>query len=174
MSLRWAFYQGYAILQTPKTSLSHLCCQNINLSTQSLYSRGRGNVNLSAGIAMTGRPAGFQSCKQWLFSLVINLLVILWLISLGSKISENCEKCESQFPKGPDDVVKWLIMSSQWSKVQRYSNYNYIKLTQKSPKLPALLLFKQGLNTFDVLSLQLKSAPNPIFTFLQHLICELS
>lgn len=54
MSLRWAFYQGYAILQTPKTSLSHLCCRNINLSTQSLYSRGRSNVNLSAGISMTG------------------------------------------------------------------------------------------------------------------------
>lgn len=41
MSLRWAFYQGYAILQTPKTSLSHLCCQNINLSTLSFYNRDR-------------------------------------------------------------------------------------------------------------------------------------
>lgn len=59
MSLRWAFYQGYAILQTPKTSLSRLCCRNINLSTQSLYSRGSSDVDLSAGRAMTGRPAGF-------------------------------------------------------------------------------------------------------------------
>lgn len=51
-----------------KTSLSQPCCQNINLSTLPVYSKGRGNVNLSAGTAKIGWSTGIILTPQPMFS----------------------------------------------------------------------------------------------------------